>query len=287
MTPLPSSSNRRVLVAGCGFVGLVVARRLHQLGWKVTGLTHSMNSAQRLVSEPFRTVACDINDREGLSSLGAFDTVVDCVSSGRGDKEAYRRVYLEGAKSLLETIRPARFIFTGSTSVYAQTDGSVVTEESPAEPERETGKILRATEEVVLAAGGYVARLGGLYAPGRWAAMEKFLEGRAVIEGDGGRFINQIHRDDAAEAIIFLLTCGTEGAPSGIYNVTDGHPLTQQALYTALAEHFGRPLPPTGPIDLNRKRGWTHKQVSTAKLSALGWTPRYRTFLEALAGEAR
>ncbi len=285
MTSSSSFSSRRVLVAGCGFVGLAAARRFHQLGWKVTGLTHSVDSARRLSTEPFRTVACDINDREGLAALGPFDAVVDCVSSGRGDAEVYRRVYLEGAQSLLETIRPAHFVFTGSTSVYAQTDGSVVTEESPAEPDRETGKILRATEEIVLAAGGHVARLGGIYAPGRWAAMEKFLEGRAVIEGDGSRFINQIHRDDAAEAIVFLLTCGSEGAPAGIYNVTDGHPLTQLDLYTALAQHFGRALPSHGPVDLNRKRGWTNKRVSNAKLCSLGWTPRFRTFLQALMGD--
>ena len=42
-------------------------------------------------------------------------------------------------------------LFTSSTSVYAQTDGSVVTEESPAIPDRETGSLLLAAETVTLA----------------------------------------------------------------------------------------------------------------------------------------
>jgi len=132
----------------------------------------------------------------------------------------------------------------------------------------------------VLAAGGTVARLAGIYAVGRWAVLEKFLEGRAVLEGDGSRVINQIHRDDAASALVCLLN---HGGP-GIYNVADGRPMTQRELYTAFAEHFGRPLPPTGPVDLDRKRGWTSKRVCNAKLGALGWAPRFQTFQDALAG---
>ena len=79
---------------------------------------------------------------------------VDCVSSGRGGgAEAYRRVYLEGARNLSAAFRAARFVYTGSTSVYAQTDGSTCRRRKPGcEPDRETGRILLETEAVVLAA---------------------------------------------------------------------------------------------------------------------------------------
>jgi len=271
---------RRVLVAGCGFTGLIVSRLLHQKGWEVVALTASALTAKPLADEPFDVFGIDINDRDGLTALGRFDAIIHAASSGRRGGDAYRSVYLEGSRTLLETFQPRRFIFSSSTSVYAQTDGSVVTEESPANPERETGKILREAEELVLAAGGHVARLAGIYAPGRWVTLERFLDGTAVLEGDGSRVINQIHRDDAAAALIFLLD-----APPGIYNVTDGCPLTQKELYTAIAEHFGRPLPPYGPVNTERKRGWTNKRVSNAKLTGLGWAPRYCTFQQALLGE--
>ena len=273
---------QRVLVAGCGYVGLSLARLLHAKGWEVTGITRTEQSARALEVEPFRVLPCDLGDRAALARLGSFDAVVSCVSSGRRGEEVYRQVYLEGTRNLLEVICPARCIFTGSTSVYAQKDGEVVTEESPAEPDRATGRILRQAEDLVLAAGGAVARLAGIYGPGRWALLEKFLAGNAAIEGDGSRFINLIHRADAASALGFLLD-----RPADIYNVADNTPVTQREVYAAFAEHFGRPLPPEGPPDVNRKRGWTHKQVSNAKLRALGWTPLYPSFRDALGAISR
>ena len=270
---------QRVLVAGCGYVGRVVARELTALGWQVTAITRSEASAHALQGEPFRVLACDIGEPSALAALGAFDAVIACASSGHGDAGGYRRVYLEGTQHLIAALHPARLIFTGSTSVYAQTDGARVTEESPAEPESETGRILRAAEEATLAAGGTVARLAGIYGPDRWALLKKFRDGNAVIEGDGSRWINQIHRADAASALVFLLT---RPVPAGIYNVADGTPATQREIYTAFAEHFQRPLPPTGPLETNPKRGWTHKQVSNAKLRSHGWAPMYPSFHEAL-----
>ena len=271
----------RVLVAGCGYLGLAVARLLHAAGGEVVGLTRSEASARALAAEPFRGLPCDITDAAAVRSLGHFDAVLHCASSGHGGAEVYREIFEEGTRHLLDGLAPARFVLSSSTSVYAQTDGAWVTEESPAEPERETGRILRAAEECALAAGGVVARLAGLYGPERWALRQKFLEGRAVLEDGGNRFLNQIHRADAAAALALLLD---PAVPAGIYNVADGSPVTQREVFTAFAAHFGRELPPCGPADLSRKRGWTHKRVSNAKLRTLGWRPLYPSFREALAG---
>jgi nucleoside-diphosphate-sugar epimerase len=154
-------------------------------------------------------------------------------------------------------------------------------EESAAEPDRETGRILREAEDAVLAAGGIVARLAGVYGPGRSVLLKKFLSGEAVIEGDGGRWINQVHRDDIATALLALVQSGEPG----IFNVSDNEPMTQRAVYAWLADHFGRPLPPSGPIPTDRKRGWTSKRVSNARLRALGWAPRYPSFCDAVRAE--
>ena len=279
----------RVLIVGCGFVGEAAADLFHAHGWEVHGWTHSEESAARLGAEkPYSVTAHDITDAAHVNAAArafpggsTLDALVDCVSSGRGGgPEQYRRVYLDGARHLSAAFRVARFVYTGSTSVYAQTDGSVVDETSPAEPERETGRILRETEEVVLAApggGGTVVRLAGIYGPGRSVLLKKFLAGEAVIEGDGSRFLNQIHRDDAAAALFRL---AQTDAPPGIYVAADGTPLTQEELYRALAAQFGRPLPPTGPEDRNRKRGWTSKRLRNDRLRALGWQPRYPSFLD-------
>ena len=268
-------------VAGCGFVGLATARLLHARGWRVIGGTHSPESAATLTGEPFSVVACDITDREALASLPPVDAVLHCASSSRGGEEQYRGVYLEGAHALAETLAPRQFVFTSSTSVYAQADGSIVTEESAAEPNRETGRILRETEDLVLARGGCVARLAGIYGPGRSVLLKKFFSGEAVIEGDGTRVINQVHRDDIASALALLI----DRDARGIFNVTDDEPMTQHAVYEWLAHHFKKPLPPSGPIDPDRKRGWTSKRVSNAKLRARGWAPRYPSFHDAVVND--
>lgn len=270
----------RVLIAGCGYLGLATARLFSAEGWDTIGLTHST----ALTGEAFRSVAADIADAAALDALQlpTLDVVIHCASSGRGGAEQYRRVYVEGARNLLRVFPSARLIFTSSTSVYAQSDGSIVTEDAPAEPAKETGCLLREAEDITLGAHGCVARLAGIYGPGRSVLLRKFFSGEAVIEDGGARFVNQIHRDDAATALLLLAKTNA----AGIYNVCDDTPLTQREVYAWLAAHFARPLPPSGPVDVNRKRGVTHKRVSSAKLHALGWAPRYPSFREAVAHDA-
>lgn len=223
-------------------------------------------------------LACDVSVREEVAGLPRCDAMVHCAASGWGGEEAYRAVYRDGCLNLVESFPGVPLVFTSSTSVYGQVDGSLVDEESPAEPDRETGRLLREAEEIVLRSGGAVARLAGIYGPGRSVMVKKFWEGTAVIEEDGRRYLNQIHRDDAAAAVV----CMVEGRLTGLYCVADSQPLTQRECYMALAEKFGKPLPPSGPRDMGRKRGWTHKRVSNAKLRAAGWELRYPCFLDAV-----
>ncbi len=281
MTALPDP----VWIAGCGFIGHALALRLHEAETTVIGLTHSEASADRLRrSSPFQVEAADIADPMAVAALGdrlpTPAAIVHCASSGRGGAESYRAVYLEGCRNLHATCPSAHLVFTSSTSVYPQTEGESVTEESPAEPGRETGQILRQAEEIVLAAHGTVLRLSGIYGPGRSVLLQRFLDGSARIESGTSRFLNQIHRDDAVRAILTVLA-NSSRARGEIFNVCDGDPLTQRQCYEGLARLFDTPTPPEAPPDLNRKRGWTHKRVIPAKLHALGWQTRHSSFLDA------
>ena len=258
----------KLLLVGNGYLGKAVARVFREGGWEVTPVSLSGGDD---------SLACDVGDCDAVKSLPAADFIVHCAASGRGGAEAYQHVYVDGCRNLTEVFPGVPLLFTSSTSVYAQTDGSVVTEESPAIPDRETGRLLLDAENITLDAGGIVTRLSGIYGPGRSVILKKFLSGEAVVEDDGRRFLNQIHRDDAARAIFHLAT----SSATGVFNVSDSTPLTQLACYQSLSAMFSRPLPPGGPRDLNRKRGWTHKQVSNAKLRSTGWQPEFPSFLDA------
>ena len=231
----------------------------------------------------FRWAAGDLGDAADVAGIvpgsGRFDVVVHCASSKGGGADGYRRVYRDGIRNLVAAFPGARVIFTGSTSVYGQADGSAVDEMSETAPDRETGRVLLEAERIVLEAGGLVARLAGIYGPGRSVLMRKFLEGTAVLEDGGGRWINQIHRDDAARALVHLATSPVE---AGIYNVADDSPATQREVYGWLAEFFERGLPPGGPSNPNRKRGASDKRVMNAKLRATGWSPDFPSYREGL-----
>lgn len=267
-------SGMKLLLIGHGYLGQAVGRVFCERGWEVVPVSLTGGDG---------SLACDVGEPAAVSRLPAADVVVHCAATGRGGAAAYQHVYVDGCRNLTERFPAGLLCFTSSTSVYAQTDGSVVTEESPVSPERETGRLLLEAERLTLGARGLVVRLAGIYGPGRSVILQKFLAGEAVVEEDGRRFLNQIHRDDAARAIHHLVTSGVRGE---VFNVSDSQPLTQRDCYEALGRIFGRPLPPSGPRDLNRKRGWTHKQVSNDKLRATGWQPVFFSFAEAAAGVA-
>ncbi|MBA3963376.1 MAG: NAD-dependent epimerase/dehydratase family protein [Chthoniobacterales bacterium] len=270
----------RVLIAGCGYVGAATAELFQAAGWEVEGWTHSAESAARLGEKLYVVRPVDISERAAVDAAARkFDAVIHCASSGGGGAADYRRVYLAGARNLMQALRPARFIFTSSTSVYAQTNGEWVDEESAAEPQHETGRILRETEEFVRENGGTVARLAGIYGPGRSVLLRRFLSGEARLEGDGGRFLNQVHRDDIAAAFVYLTSLPNDG----IFNVSDDEPITQRAAYAWMAQTLERPLPRTAEEVAVRKRGASNKRVSNRKLRGLGWKLLHPDFRSGIA----
>jgi len=271
----------RILIAGCGYVGQAAADLYHAAGWAVEGWTRSAESVATLSAKPYPICEVDISRRAKVAERRkTFDAVIHCASSSGGDAEMYRQVYLDGARNLLETFPGSKLLFTSSTSVYAQRDGSWVTEESETKPTRETSQILLETERSVLANGGIVARLAGIYGPGRSALLTKFVEGIAIIDAENDRFVNQVHRDDIAAALFLLLSRKAEGAQ--IYNVVDDQPILQSECYRWLAQRLNRPLPSIGRSTQERKRGDSNKRVSNANLRALGWTPRYPKFADGM-----
>ena len=175
-----------------------------------------------------------------------------------------------------------RRLFVSSTSVYGQIDGEIVTEETPTTATTMTGKILAMAETGALTSGATVVRSSGIYGPGRGVLFEKLQKGEAVIEGDGLRWINQIHRDDLVAALAHLIDAGESDT---VYNATDDTPVTYQDYYAWCAEFLHKPMPPHGPTNPNRKRGLTNKRVSNAKLRGTGWQPRYPSFREGLAAD--
>ena len=270
----------KCLIVGCGYVGLPLGAELVRQGHEVFGLRQSAAAKDELKVAGIHLLVGDVTRPETLARLPhTFNWVVNCVAAG-GGAENYRQIYLEGNRNLVSWLLaspPKKFIYTSSTSVYGQNDGSFVTEESPAEPAEETAKVLVEAEKMLLAEGGLrgrsphqqfpavILRVAGIYGPGRGHWLKQFLRDAARIEGDGSHWLNMIHRDDVAGCILAALE---HGKPGEIYNTVDDEPVTQLKFFEWLASELKRPLPPGIPAnaDARRKRGTTNKRVSNAKL---------------------
>ena len=118
--------------------------------------------------------------------------------------------------------------------MVGQSDGSLVTETSPAQPATETGRVLVQTESVLLESArqrglpAVVLRVAGIYGPDRGYWFKQYLNGTAVIEGKGERVLNMIHRDDVAGAVMAALQ---HGQPGEVYNAVDDEPVTQLGFF--------------------------------------------------------
>lgn len=277
----------RVLIAGCGYVGMSLGVRLVEAGHEVVGVRRSTTGAGELSALGIRPLALDLAEAKQLDRLGGrFDWVVNTVASPHGGGVAeYERTYLVGTRNLLGWLAEhgcARYVYTSSTGVYGQDDGGWVVESSELAPEAETARVLVATEREVLSAGlgGVVLRLAGIYGPGRSYWLRMMGSGEVRIPGDGKRWMNMVHRDDIVGAVLAVLERGLEGE---VYNVCDNEPVQYGEFVTWLAGRMGLPVPPhvAEESGVRRKRGLTNKRVSNRKLrEELGWEPRYPSYRE-------
>ncbi|HWV99872.1 MAG TPA: SDR family oxidoreductase [Candidatus Acidoferrum sp.] len=285
----------RTLIVGCGYVGLQLGRDLVLQGHEVWGLCRSAATITALETAGLVPVEADITRPETLTAVSPrFDFVVFCASATGGGPERYREVYVDGLRNLLASLTRTpsqRFVYTSSTSVYGQTDGSLVDETSPAKPTEEIGRILLEAEEILLTAArerqypAVVLRAAGIYGPGRGYWLQQYLKGEATLQGRGERVLNMVHRDDVAGATIAALQ---RGHPGEIYNVVDNGPVSQRGLFEWLSKRLGRPMPPCVPESgtESRKRGATSKRVSNHKLRfELQYRLKYSTFREGFESE--
>lgn len=289
-------AGQRVVIFGCGYVGTALAVEALARGAKVIALTRNAARALELREQGIEVVVADLAASAWHERIaGAPDLAVNCVSSGGGGVEGYRRSYLEGMASIVAWAkgrgRVGTLVYTGSTSVYPQGGGVVVDESAPTSgPElSERAGLLVATEELLRAnaaavcARWFVLRLAGIYGPGRHHFIDQVKAGEA--SGKGEAHLNLIHRDDIVAAI---LACGSAGAEtgSGIFNLCDDRPARKSEITAWLADRLGVPAPRFTGEPASGRRGVTPDRViaNTKAKGELGWRPRYPTFRDGCAG---
>jgi nucleoside-diphosphate-sugar epimerase len=271
------ASGRRVLVAGCGYVGSALAAMLVEDGHEVWGLRRT---PQRL-PPGVHPLAADLGDPATLADLpDSLDAVVYAAAPGGSADERYREIYVDGVRNLLDALvsqgqRPRRVLLTSTTGVYEDTDGEWVDEESPTEPSDFRGTRPLEGERLLLDGPfpAVVLRLAGIYGPGRTRMIDGVRAGTARCQP--GHWTNRIHRDDCAGALRHLLAVDD---PLPLYLGVDREPAEACDVQRWLAERLGVAPPRPDPAAPGG-RG-SNKRVRGDRLLRSGYRLRFPTFRE-------
>jgi len=275
----------RVLVAGLGWLGEAVARELAAAGHEVTGVRRRFADADALQAAKIRPVACDLADFHALRRLPDVEAVVVCTAPHAHGEEAYREAYLEVNETLLERYGDtslSAYVYTSSTSVFGQSDGGDVDEDTPVHPGGPTAGILVEAEHRVRGAAASVpvriVRLSGLYGPGRTGLLDRVRQGQLALGPDDGHWMNFCHRDDAVALVRAALEGGAAGA---VYHGSDAHPAPRREVVWWIAERLGiQPAVVRGGASGPNRRVLAEKTRRALAISLR--YPSYREGFEAL-----
>ncbi len=293
-----------LMIFGAGYVGSALASRAIASGWTVDALTRNAERAKELKGMGCgRVVAAELQSDSWWGAIPeAPRLVVNCVSAGRRGRDGYTESYLEGQRSILawaamrarETGRMGdTFLYTGSTGVYGQNDGSWVGEhdvDAVSAPAGTRRRILRDTENIVSeqAGGGFrrwfILRLAGIYGPDRQFLVERMRERPRVHGGKPDGYMNLIHRDDAVSAILAVLDAPTDVRDT-VFNVSDANPATRLEVVTWVCRRLGVAVP---EFDPGQGRQVPNRRVDPSRIrETLGWKCGVRDYREGMESGCR
>lgn len=267
-------------IAGCGDLGLATAGFLLASGHRVVGLRRRPPAQGG--TPGLAWAAADLTRPDTLATIeGCPDQVIYAAAAPDRTEAAYRATYVEGLQNLgaLVAARGAgatRLVFVSSSAVIGDAAGGWVDESTPCRPEGFRGEVMLEAEAAALDWPGpsRVARLTGLYGPGRTALL------RRVRQGDPCRpeqFGNRIHRVDAARMLVHLMDTGSSHE---LFLGVDDAPVSECEVMRWLAGRLGVEEPEAVPAG-DSARG--NKRCSNARLRADGFQFEYPTYREGYA----
>jgi nucleoside-diphosphate-sugar epimerase len=279
-----------VVVAGAGWLGGAVARRLAARGDRVTAVRRDAARAAALAGPGVEPLALDLAAPGAEARLPAADAYVACQSAGADGVEPYRAAYVDANRTLLAAAARAgarAFVYTGSTGVFGQRDGSDVDEDTPPAPAGANAGAAVLVEAEALVRGAAsgalrgarvsVVRLSGLYGPGRAGVVERVRAGRLALGAGDDAWMNFCHLDDA---VSFVLAALDRGAPGAVYHGSDAEPARRRDVVLWIAARLGI-APPRS--DGAAAPGPSRRILSARSRAALGVELAFPSFRDGLA----
>lgn len=269
-----STQGKRLLIVGCGDLGIHLAALLHKQGVEVWGLRREPSKLPAFIHR----LAADVTSLNSLACLRDlhFDSAVISLTPGEFSDKRYRQIFVEGLANVLQVLNADQLIFVSSSSVYHQSDQQWVDEDSPTAPSSFSGKRLLEAEALLdgYASPSTVVRFAGIYGPGRRRLIEQVING----EGSPAIYSNRIHRDDCVGFLAHLVLKQWAGVTlPACYLAVDSEPVLLSEVKIWLAGELGID-PTTLQAQSATRRG--SKRCSNRRMLASGYQLRYPSFRE-------
>ena len=230
----------RILVVGCGDVGL---RLIHRLGgrFRIFALTHTAERAPLLRAAGAIPIVADLDDRASLLRLGGLAPTIVHLAPPQASGPVDLRT-----KALLSVVHDVqRLVYISTSGVYGDCGGAWIDETRAVAPQTERAarrvdaeRRLRAwakTRGVALT----ILRVPGIYAGDRLPTA-RLANPLPVLRAEDDVFTNHVHADDLARLIVLALH---RGRPQRVYHAVDDSAMRMGAWFDLLADARGLPRP--------------------------------------------
>ena len=270
----------RITIIGSGYVGLALARHWRREGQHQISLTTTRAARlESLHGQADRVLLARADDPDQLlQALEGAEVAVFCQAP-RGDRlvdpVVYRATYcdpfvaLQGLLPALPDLR--QIVYTGSGSLYGDTGGAWVDEDTPPQPRDGHGEVLLEAEQLLSACRSAqrrvcVLRFGALYGPGRDLLRRLSPLAGTTRAGAGQEHCSWLHLDDAVGALAAAVQRGWDQT----VNVVDDEPCTGATLMSRLTEATGQD-PVCWQPHLEDPAPRPDRRVSNRRLHQLGY----------------
>ncbi len=296
----------RILVTGgCGFIGSAFVRIALERGAEVVNLdklTYAGNpqNVAEVADDPgYRFVHADIADPHAVrEAIAGCDVVVNFAAESHVDRSIldpseFIRTDVQGTATLLAAAREAgvrRFVQVSTDEVYGSIDSGSFRETDPLHPSSPYSASKAGGDMQVLAwhrtfgVDALITRGSNTFGPRQYPEkliplfVTNALDGLELpVYGDGMQVRDWIYVTDHCEGI---WTAMERGGAGEVYNVGGGHEMPNLAITRTILELTGAGESLIRYV-ADRPGHDRRYSLDTAKLRALGWTPR-RSFDEAL-----
>ena len=235
--------NRRILLAGCGYVGSHLAQSEIQAGSQVLALVKSAESAEGLRNQNIQARAINLDDAVNLpvSLSEGIDLLYYFIAPQPSGKEDLRsRNFIKLCKG--RSIRQVVLIST--TGVYGDCQGQWIDESRFLAPKVDRAwrrvsaehqwRDFADSSDTVLT----VLRVAGIYGPGK-LPLARLKRQEPVLARKESPWSNRIYSKD----LVRICQAAGNKAYNGVINVADDEPGTMTDYFFRIADSFGLTRP--------------------------------------------